>query len=98
MADGDPISTSTVPGRPRVHPRGRDRRAHDLVFRRGQHVGDVEVPGDRDVHAGGDVRLRVEIDDERRDALREGGGCEPERHRGLSHAPVEGADAEHMHK
>ena len=46
----------------------------------------------------GDLHPRVEVDDEGSEAASEGGGGQPERHCGLSHAPFEGADAEYMHE
>jgi len=78
--------------------RRRDGRADDLLLGRGQHVGDVEVTGDVDVHAGRDIRLWVEVDHERRDTPCEGRRCEAERDRGLPHAPLEGADAQNVHE
>jgi len=41
---------------------------------------------------------RVEIDHESPQAFGECSRGEPERHGGLSHAPLEGADAEYMHE
>ena len=98
IADGQPMSTSILPGSARVQPLGAIAARTIFSFGRGEDIGDVEVTGDVDVHAGRDVGLRVEVDDEGRDAAREGGGSEPERHRGLSDASLEGADAEYVHE
>lgn len=57
--------------RPGVHlrpPAGRDRLTDDLLLRVRQDIGDVESSGHLDVHPGGDVGLRVEVDDERPDS------------------------------
>ena len=57
--------------RPGVHLRpaaGSDRLTDDLLLRVRQDVGDVESSGHLDVHPGGDVGLRVEVDDERPDS------------------------------
>ena len=98
MAEGLPIMTSIVPGSTLVQPLGRDRRADDLLLRDGEHIGDVEVAGDLDVHAGRDIGLRVEVDDEGPDAAGEGRGGQSERHGGLADPALEGADAEYVHK
>src|SRR5690606_11974284 len=86
--------------RARMHlrpPTGRDRLADDLLLGVLQHVGDVQPAGDLNVHAGGDVRLGVEIDHEGADAAGEGGGSETESHGRLPDASFEGADAEYVH-
>ena len=98
IADGRADEDVDLARPARVHPLDGDRGADGLLLGRGEHVGDVEVAGDGDVHAGRDVGLRVEVDDERRQALREGGGGKAERHRGLTHSSLEGADAENMHE
>jgi hypothetical protein len=53
-------------------PARSDRGTHDLFLGGGENIGDVEVAGDVDVHAGGDIRLGVEVDYEGPEALREG--------------------------
>ena len=68
-------------------PARRDRRAHDLLLRAGENIGDIEMPGDVDVHASRDVRLRIEVDHERAQTPGESGGGQPQRHRGLCPRP-----------
>lgn len=51
---------------------GGDRLTDDLLLRVRQDVGDVETSGHLDVHPGGDVGLRVEVDDESPDSSGEG--------------------------
>ncbi len=84
--------------RPSAQPLGAIAERDDLLLGRGEHIGDVEVPGDLDVHAGRDVGLRVEVDDEGREAAREGRRRQSERHGGLADAALEGADAEYVHE
>lgn len=63
-ADED-IDRSWVHLRPAA---GGDRLPDDLLLRVRQDVGDVETSGHLDVHPGGDVGLRVEVDDESPDS------------------------------
>jgi hypothetical protein len=77
---------------------GSDRGTHDLLLRGGEDIRHVEVSGDVDVHAGGDVRLGVEIHDEGPQTLREGRGGQPEGHSCLSDSTLERADAKYMHE
>ncbi len=49
-----------------------DRLADDLLLGVGQDIGDVESTGHLDVHPGGHIGLRVEVDDERSDTTGEG--------------------------
>ena len=77
---------------------GGDRLAHDLLFRVGQDVGDVELAGHLDVHAGGDIRLRVEIDHEGADTSGEGGGGKPQRDSGLADTTLERAHRQYVHE
>lgn len=51
---------------------GGDRLADDLLLRVRQDIGDVESSCHLDVHAGGHIGLRVEVDDESTDAPGEG--------------------------
>ncbi len=86
--------------RARVHLRpaaGGDRLTDDLLLRVRQDVGDVESSGHLDVHPGGDVGLRVEVDDESPDASGESRRGQPECHGRLADASLERADAEYVH-
>lgn len=74
-----------------------DRLSDDLLLRVRQDVGDVEPTCHLDVHPGGDVGLRVEVDDESPDAPSESRGGQPECHGRLADAPLERADAEYVH-
>lgn len=56
------------------------------------------MTGHLDVHAGRDVGLRIEVDDEGSDAAGEGRGRQPERHGRLADTALEGADAEYVHE
>ncbi len=85
-------------GTPLRPPARRNGRANDLLLGGGEHIRDVEMTGDADVHARRHVRLRVKIDDEGTQTLGEGRGRKPERHRSLPYAPLEGADAEYVHE
>lgn len=78
-------------------PARRDRLSDDLLFGVSEDVGDIESTGHLDIHAGRDIRLRVEVDDEGPDAPSECRGGKPERHGGLSDPALEGADAEYVH-
>ena len=75
-----------------------DRGADDLLLGGGEDVGDVEMTGDADVETRRDIRLRVEIDDEGSQSAGEGSGGQAERHGGLPHSSLEGADAKNMHE
>lgn len=82
----------------RLRPPGRsDRLTHRLLLGRGEDIGDAQPAGQRDVHAGRHVGLRVEVDDERPDALRERRGGQTEADGGLADASLEAAHAEYMH-
>ncbi len=51
---------------------GGDRLTDDLLLRVRQDIGDVEPTCHLDVHSGGHIGLRVEVDDERSDTTGEG--------------------------
>ena len=59
---------------------------------------DVELAGHLDVHAGGDIRLRVEIDHEGADTSGEGGGGKPQRDSGLADTTLERAHRQYVHE
>ena len=50
----------------------RDRLTHGALLGRGENIGDCEMAGNLNVHAGGGVGLGVEIDHERAQTAREG--------------------------
>jgi hypothetical protein len=75
-----------------------DRRTDDLLLRRGEHIGDVQVAGHLDVHAGRDVGLRVEVDDEGPDAAREGRRRQSEGDGRLADTALQRTDAEYVHE
>src|SRR5690606_34025614 len=74
-----------------------DGGANDLLLGGGENIRHIQVSGDVDVHAGGDIGLRVKVDDKGAEALGEGRGDKSERDSGLSDSSLEGAHAENIH-
>lgn len=76
---------------------GGDRLTDDFLLRVRQDIGDVESSGHLDVHAGGHIGLRIEVDDKSTDAPGEGRRGQAEGHGRLADASLERADAEYVH-
>ena len=93
-ADHDVDRAGTVAGPPA---RG-DSRTDGLLLGRTENIGDVEVTGYLDIHAGRHIGLRIEIHDECSHSTGEGSRSQTKGHRGLADAAFEGTYAEYVHE